>query len=110
MSRSDTPPGLAELRRRIDRIDRSMIRLLAARQRSVRRIAEAKRRLDHIVDPAREAEVMANVVRSAMAFGADPSVASAVWRVLLECSVKQQIQSLRPPIDERQEPTGRTST
>lgn len=108
MSRSEMPSGLAELRRRIDRIDRSMIRLLAARQRNLHRIAEAKCRLDHIVDPAREAEVMANVIRNAMAFGADPSAACAVWRTLLDCSARQQ-GGLLGSIDERQEAVSRES-
>ncbi len=52
-------PGIADLRREIDRIDGEIISLLEERQASARAIGEQKRRLGApVVDRAREAEII----------------------------------------------------
>jgi len=76
-------PRLAALRRRIDVLDRRVVRLLAARLRIVRAIKPLKSRLR---DPRREAKILRGVVREARHRGADPVFVAAVYRALLGAS------------------------
>lgn len=92
------PPNtrtLADLRRRIDRLDRRLVAALAERQRLVEAIAMLKVNPDAVHDPARVSHVLANVLEAAAAARLCPATARAVWEVLVECSAAHQIVWLR---------------
>jgi isochorismate pyruvate lyase len=76
---------LAELRRRIDGIDRELVALLAKRQRCVEEVIEIKRtaKLPARI-PARIDEVLAHIRKLAVAANAEPDLAVAVWREMIE--------------------------
>jgi chorismate mutase len=75
--------ALAALRRRVDAVDRRIVRLLAARQRLVAALAPCKTRLR---DPRREARVLAEAAREARRVGLDGAFARSVFRGLLGAS------------------------
>ncbi|NIR79133.1 MAG: prephenate dehydrogenase/arogenate dehydrogenase family protein, partial [Gemmatimonadetes bacterium] len=55
----DSPPGVAELRAELDRLDRRIVHLLARRLRLARRIGRRKREEGApVLDPAQEAAVI----------------------------------------------------
>ena len=76
---------LAELRRRIDGIARELVALLAKRQRCVEEVIEIKRtaKLPARI-PARIDEVLAHIRKLAVAANAEPDLAVAVWREMIE--------------------------
>ncbi|MCX5797461.1 MAG: chorismate mutase [Elusimicrobia bacterium] len=74
---------LAALRRRVDAVDRRIVRLLAARQRLVAAMTPFKTRLR---DPRREAQVLADAAREARRAGLDGTFARSVYRDLLGAS------------------------
>jgi len=102
-------------RARIDRIDTLLVRLIAARQRQVARIARLKRDPDGVRDPQRVAAILERVLGSARRFGLDESIAVPVWRELLERSALAQQALLRRavvsqhPLDEDHEAAGHPS-
>ena len=56
--------NLQKLRRRIDRIDRKLVKLLARRYKDVRLIGRFKREANrNVVDPVREEDVLRRVLR-----------------------------------------------
>jgi isochorismate pyruvate lyase len=78
---------MTELRTEIDRLDRSLVRLLSRRQRYIERAAEIKQQRSEIRDESRIADVLAKVAVAAGKEGLDPALAGAVWRVLMEKSI-----------------------
>ncbi|MDD5628893.1 MAG: chorismate mutase [Elusimicrobia bacterium] len=74
---------LAALRRRVDRLDRSIVRLLAARQRLVCGMLPFKTGLR---DARRETVILKSVVRQAQGRDLDGVFAGAVYRGLLAAS------------------------
>ena len=75
--------SLAVLRRRIDALDRRIVRLLGRRLRVVRALRPYKR---HIPDPRREVQVLAQVRGEARRCQADPVFVAEVYRGLLGAS------------------------
>lgn len=88
---------LAARRKRIDRIDVVLVRLVAARQRQVALIAGLKAGPDSVRDPERVAAILARVRSAAGRYGLDEAFAVAVWRELLERSAEAQQALLRRP-------------
>lgn len=86
---------LAALRERIDRIDIILVRLMAARQRQVMKIARLKRDPDRVRDPERIAVILSRIRAAAQRYGLDDAVATPVWRELLERSAQTQQALLR---------------
>jgi len=75
---------LEEMREEIRRLDAALIEILAERLAVVRRIGELKRNQQvPVIDPAREAAVVAHVARLARARGLpEDGVRELFWRVM----------------------------
>lgn len=86
---------LERLRRRIDRIDTALVRLLAARQRKVELIALIKGDPERVRDPRRVAEVLRKVQAEARRAGLSERIVEPVWRELLEGSAREEQALLR---------------
>lgn len=78
---------MAELRSEIDRLDRSLVRLLSERQRYIERAAEIKSQASDIRDEGRVRDVLAKVAAEADRCGLDAGLARAVWQMLIERSI-----------------------
>ncbi len=79
--------SMTDLRAQIDRLDRSLVRLLSERQRYIERAAEIKSKRADIRDEARIADVLAKVRAEAVKAGMNTEIAAAVWRELMERSI-----------------------
>lgn len=92
MSTADT---LQSLRVEIDRIDDSIVDLLAERLGIVRRVVEVKRRegLPALI-PARVDEVLAHVREHAIAQGLPPELAEMVWQGVIDWTIKYEESQL----------------
>lgn len=75
---------MTEIRAEIDRLDRSLVRLLAERQSYVAQAGRIKAEREAVRDEARIADVIAKVRQAARAHGLDERLAEAVWRVMVE--------------------------
>ena len=78
------------LRREIDRLDRTLVALLAERQRYIERAAVIKSDRGRVRDQARVEDVIAKVVAEARRVGLSPEIAEPVWRELVECSIAHE--------------------
>jgi len=83
----DQCSSMAELRSEIDRLDRSLVRLLSQRQRYIERAAEIKSQASDIRDEGRVQEVLAKVEAEAGRCNLDAGLARAVWQTLVERSI-----------------------
>lgn len=83
-----------DLREQIDRVDLALVALLAERVGYIDRAAEIKRVAGLPARiPARVAQVVANVRRAAVP-GFDPDMAEALWRDLIEWSIRREEAAL----------------
>ncbi len=92
--------SLEQVRDEIDRIDRQMLVLLAARGDCVRQAARFKRSAAEIPAPQRVEAVIAGVVAHARTLGADPAVAEATWRAMIAAFIRSELAThaaLHPP-------------
>ena len=78
---------LAQIRHRIDVVDRRVARLLARRLKLVKSLKPLKTR---VRDRARERAVIANVLREAGSSPADKTFIRSVYRALLAASRRRQ--------------------
>ena len=83
--------GMAQLRVRIDNLDRRLVALLAERARLIDRAGELKpaEGLPARID-SRIAAVLANVRAAAAEDGLDPELAEKLWRELIEWSIARE--------------------
>lgn len=81
--RSDVPPGLAQVRAEIDRIDARLVALLARRQEQVRLAAAHKDDQAAVRAADRQAQVRAAARARAVDAGLDVDVADRVWRAMV---------------------------
>lgn len=79
--------SMTDLRAQIDRLDRSLVKLLSERQRYIERAAEIKSKRSDIRDEARIADVLTKVKAEAAKAGLHEEIAAAVWRELMERSI-----------------------
>lgn len=88
-------PDMIALRRRIDALDARLVALLAERTRLIDRAAQIKLAagLPARID-ARVEEVAANVRRLAADEGADPDLAEAVWRLMMQHFIEREARVL----------------
>lgn len=88
-------PDMIALRRRIDALDARLVALLAERTRLIDRAAQIKLAagLPARID-ARVEEVAANVRRLAADEGADPDLAEAVWRLMMQHFIDREARVL----------------
>ncbi len=75
---------MAEVRAEIDRLDRELVALLAARAGYVKQAARIKGRRAEIVDPERIEDVVAKARGRARDLGLAPELAEAVYRLMIE--------------------------
>ncbi len=83
---------LKTLRTQIDRVDQSIIELLAERMEVVRKIGDQKR-LDRVKDPVREKEVMLRLVHLAIERQLSPEIVKKIYPLIFEFGVQTQIKS-----------------
>jgi isochorismate pyruvate lyase len=76
--------SLADIRTQIDRLDRDIVRLLAARQAYVLAAAQFKRSEAEVKAPDRIEQVVANARRIAKAEGANADIVERVYRELID--------------------------
>ncbi len=92
MTRASLCTTMAEIRKEIDRIDRSLVQLLAERQTYIERAGHIKAERSAIRDPARVEDVIRKVVEEARHAGLDPRVAEPVWRELVERFIAHELE------------------
>ena len=84
-------PELQETRELIDAVDHELIMLLARRATLARRAGKAKAELGHpIVDPAREAQLLADRRAWAESLQLDPEAVDELFRAILRFSRRAQ--------------------
>jgi isochorismate pyruvate lyase len=84
--------SMEEVRRRIDHIDRALVRLLAERQAYVDQAGRIKKDRKTVRDDARIADVIAKIRAAATAEGLDPDIAEAVWQVVIERAIAREFE------------------
>jgi isochorismate pyruvate lyase len=82
---------MAEIRDEIDRIDRTLVRLLAERQSYIERAAEIKTERSAVRDQARIEDVVAKVLVAARASRLSVEIAEPVWRLLIERCIAHEL-------------------
>jgi len=87
--------SIAETRQMIDLIDTEIIRLLGNRAGYVRQIMKFKKNAAEVRAPARYAEVMARRREMAEAAGLDPDVIEAMYKLLVDYFIEEEMALLR---------------
>jgi isochorismate pyruvate lyase len=85
---------LAELRRAIDRLDRRLVPLLAARSRLVREVARVKPTAA-VRAPRRAAQVVANARRLARRHGMDAALTARIYRAMIAAFIGDELREQR---------------
>ena len=85
--------SMAELRTAIDALDRELVTLLARRQAYIERAAILKQERGAVRDDARIEQVIAKVLAEAKQAGLSGSIAEAVWRPLIEQSIRHELEA-----------------
>ena len=75
---------MVEVRAGVDALDRTLVELLAERQRYMQAAARIKPSRDVVHDDARIEDVVAKVLAAAAAAGLSPDIAEPVWRTLID--------------------------
>jgi len=88
---------LADIRAKIDEVDRRLISLLAERARLVEQVVHYKRahRLP-VVDRAREDQMLVRISELAKEEGVDPRVAQQVLRTIIDGFTLLEVEELGP--------------
>ena len=89
---AERPGSLDEVRKRIDGIDREIVRLLAGREEYVRRAAAFKQTRRDLEAPKRVEEVVGNVRVLAEGFGANPNVVEGVYRAMISGFISLEME------------------
>ncbi len=84
---------MADVRREIDRLDRSLVTLLAERQSYIERAAEIKPLRTAVHDQARIDDVVAKVLASAKEAGLSAAIAEPVWRLLIDRCIAHEFET-----------------
>ena len=92
IKQADQCLNMADLRAEIDRLDRSLVKLMSERQRYIERAAEIKAHAAEIRDESRIADVLAKVTAEAARTGLDIALADAVWTTLMEHSIALEMR------------------
>ena len=94
---TDTPPELAGIRDRIDKVDRQLVALLAERGGLVQEVVQFKR-ANHmaVVDRGREDLMLAKIADIARDEGLDPRVAQNVLRTIIDGFTLLEVEELGP--------------
>jgi isochorismate pyruvate lyase len=92
-----TPPELAGIRDRIDKVDRQLVALLAERGALVQEVVHFKR-ANHmaVVDRDREDRMLLKIADIAREEGLDPRVAQNVLRTIIDGFTLLEVEELGP--------------
>ncbi len=80
-------PEMAEIRSKIDLLDKKIVKILAERQRLVEAAGKVKPSRETVRDEARIQEVINLVIAEARANNLSIAIAEPVWRQLIESSI-----------------------
>ena len=83
--------NLDEVRQNIDRIDRSLLELIAERGSYVRQAAAFKKTAAEVPAPQRVEQVIGRITALAAELGADPRVAEATWRAMIAAFIEAEM-------------------
>lgn len=87
----DLPPGIAEARQEVDRIDAEIVRLLSIRLSVVMRMAQIKRAVGLAFrDEDREDEILDNAAERAKALDLPRKQVRKIFRQIIRISLKAQ--------------------
>jgi isochorismate pyruvate lyase len=89
----ETCHSMAELRVAIDALDQKLVQMLARRQAYIERAAILKQDRGTVRDEARVEDVVAKVLMEARAVGLSAGIAEAVWRTLIEQSIRHELDA-----------------
>ncbi len=82
--------SMDDLRVQIDRLDRSLVALLADRQTYIERAAALKQARATVHDAARIEDVVTKILQEARRVGLSPQIAEPVWRELIARSIEHE--------------------
>lgn len=85
------PISLQEIRTAIDVVDADLVRLLARRERLVRRAAPLKRDAQAVQAPGRVEQVIARARTQAVTAGADPDVVERIYRAMVQAFIDMEL-------------------
>ena len=83
-------PEMADIRNRIDILDKKLVGLLAERQQLIEAAGKVKPARQTVRDEARIAEVIRLVLAEAQAQNLSAEIAEPVWRQLIESSIAHE--------------------
>ena len=83
--------SLDQVRAEIDRLDDSLLDLLAQRSCYVRQAVKLKNR-DQITDPKRIEAILTRMREQAVTLDLEPDIAEAVWRRMIEAFINYEEQ------------------
>ena len=83
-------PEMADIRNRIDILDKKLVGLLAERQQLVEAAGKVKPTRQTVRDEARIEEVVQLVIAEAQAQNLSAEIAEPVWRQLIESSIAHE--------------------
>lgn len=84
--------SMAEVRQGVDALDRSLVQLLAERQRYMDAAARIKPDRSVVHDQARIEDVVAKVLAAAGPAGLSPAIAEPVWRTLIDRCIAHEFE------------------
>ena len=87
--------NINEIRNEIDRIDRSVLELLASRQEYVEEIVKYKTDQDAVIAHDRQLEVYANRRQWAAELGLCPDFIEQIFKYLVEHNIKKELKLLK---------------
>ncbi len=90
---------LAEIRRRIDDIDSSIIKLLAQRSTLVSVAGKLKKDEEEVRAAGRVEKVINNVREKAAHAGLDPLIAERIYRTIIDCFIDKEMKEFRAGSD-----------
>lgn len=88
-----TAETMADVRAEIDRLDRTIVTLLAERQSFMDAAARIKGHRDAVHDRARIEDVVHKVLVEADRAGLSPAIAEPVWRTLIDRCIAYEFRS-----------------
>lgn len=86
---------IGEVRAEIDRIDRTLVRLVAERQGYIEAAARIKENENDVRDERRIEDVVAKVLAASGREGLSRNIAEPVWRVLIERCIAHEHECWR---------------
>lgn len=96
--------SLNEVRENIDKIDREIVALLAARGRFVTEAASFKKTKSEVKAPTRVEQVISKVTALAQEQGANPAVVESVYRAMISAFIEAELKEHSRLNENRGEP------